>query len=303
MKSDNIAADGETKMKKILCLCVAASLSLAVQAQEPPPETAESAEAEAPVSEQAEPLQAADAAAEPTAEGEAAAVAAESEPEAQAEPESEPESAAAEEIPVDALTEEPTPAPCDTWRCRIAGFFGLGGDAAPAAEDEEAEAEPTRLYVGLDVASVDVSLSNPALTAGFGAAQLDSDFIRARVGWRVFEQLGLELHVGAEGDDGRDAGSAAISGYTGLFLVPSGSVLDTVDVSALIGYASLDVERPGRSAGLSGAAYGVNVELPLRRFGETLPDLRLGTGYMVYAADREARVHGAHLGLRYDFSF
>lgn len=281
-------------MKKILCLCVAACLSFTLHAQEPTPEDVSADET--PMSEASAAEVGQDA---PIEDETAAAEGAAAEPS----DDSASESAAAEEIPVEPIEEAPTPEPCESWRCRIADFFGFGADAPAAAADEAEEVEPTRLYAGLDFASVDVSFSSPALTAGFGRAKLDSDFLRARLGWSVFEQLAVELHLGAEGDDGRDAGSAAVAGYAGVFLVPGRTMLDIVDVSALLGYARLDVERPGFSSGRSGAAYGVNIELPLRRVVETLPDLRVGTGFVVYAADREARVYGAHLGLRYDFEF
>lgn len=155
------------------------------------------------------------------------------------------------------------------------------------AEPEE-EAEPWRLYAGLDFVKT---------TVGTEAGDVDSGMYRLRVGRRVFDQIAVEFQYGADnGNDG--TGEVETDSYFGLYAVPMALALETVELAFPIGYAMTKVGDES----LSSIAYGFNAELPLRGFGEELPDLRVVLGWNIYHQSKEARVYGANLGLRYDFT-
>jgi hypothetical protein len=170
-------------------------------------------------------------------------------------------------------------------------------DADPEAQAEEpleevaaAEpAEPLALYVGADWVSSTLSRSS-------GGGDFDSGMWRARVGMRALESVGVEAHIGVDNSDG-GAGSVETDGYYGVFLVPTATVFETVELAFPVGYAqSTFGARDYRSV-----AYGLDAELPLRTFFEGLPDLRLTAGWMVYYQKTDARAYGANAGLRWDF--
>lgn len=161
-------------------------------------------------------------------------------------------------------------------------------DTIPVEEEAAEEADPWRLYVGLDAVST---------TVGTESGDVDSGMYRLRVGRRVFDQIAVEFQLGTDsGNDG--TGEVETDSYYGLYAVPMALAFDTVELAFPVGYALTDVG--GES--LSSIAYGFNAEVPLRGFGEELPDLRFVLGWNVYHQSREARVYGANLGLRYDFT-
>lgn len=168
----------------------------------------------------------------------------------------------------------------------------------PTEEEPIEDSDPLPVYVGLDLAKTTLSAST---LGGFPAGDYDSGIYRLRVGARLLEQVSFEFHYGFDaGDEG--PGEASTSTYYGLFAVPTANLFDLFEMAFPIGYAKNSVERPGASADLGSVAYGINAELPLRTFGQDWPDLRFGLGWMIYYQKRDARLYGANLGLRYDFT-
>lgn len=176
--------------------------------------------------------------------------------------------------------------------------------SAEAADDSGADmgdGEGLNLYVGAEFDSTTIDLDDDGLEAGFGGRRFDSDFAKLRLGVRLFEAVGLEIQGGvpvsnAGGDE------LETKQFFAFYFVPTGVLLDVVEVSARIGYALTTLENDGAKEDLDGMSYGVGMELPLRLFGEGMPNLRLGVGGTVYQQDRESRVYGFHGGLRYDFT-
>lgn len=163
------------------------------------------------------------------------------------------------------------------------------------------ERQPWKLYAGLNLVQPTLYLSNAAAITALGNDEFDSSFYRLRAGLRLFDVLGFELQIGQDDEEGTAAGKFKLSGYKAAFFVPTGVLFEMIEVAGLIGYTQFDAERGNFSAELGGPAYGVNVELPIRMFDESLPDVRIGGGYVVYDATNDERVAGAHFGLRYDF--
>jgi hypothetical protein len=182
-------------------------------------------------------------------------------------------------------------------------LFGSAVQPALAQDEEEAEPrEPWKLYGGLDFAQPTLSLSDAALSSRFGRRELDSNMLRLRAGVRFFSWIGVEVQLGS-GGDAQAADEYDVATYGGVFFVPTGLLFDTIEVAALVGLTQLKAERGNVSETFGGPAFGVNVELPLRGLMESLPDLRLGVGYMVYDHNNRHRIYGAHAGLRYDFQW
>lgn len=259
-------------MKKLGILLAGTLAAFAAQAQDPAPEAAP---AEAAPTEAAAPADAAPATAEP-APADTAATAAPAEPAA---------------APAEAASTEAAPA-----------------EAAPA-EATPSDAKPWRFYAGYDRAHINmrVSTSNPASTTPpslqtrFGGDSFSSNFNRLRAGIRLLEFIGLEAHYGFKGDDGKDPGVVGVDKSYGFYVVPTGTFLNTVEISAVLGYSKIDLQRGNASEEFKGASYGVNAELPLKQFFGSLPDLRVGFGGMVYHQKDDARIYGTHFGVRYDF--
>ncbi|HSW12856.1 MAG TPA: hypothetical protein VLI06_08460 [Solimonas sp.] len=259
----------------------------------------------------------------------AAAETAEAAP-AEAAPEAAAEAAPAEEAaPADATAEA---APAEAAPAEEAAPADVAAEAAPAEEAAVAEApveeappaeevvaeeapaeeapaeetasedsgEPFFLHVGVDMAEVDFSLSDE-LETKFGSADLDSSMYRLRVGMRLLEAVGLELQYGLSDDDGTDAGTIEIGEYYGVFLVPTGSLFELIEVSTPIGYSFIKGERGSASHEFDGVSYGLQLELPITLDSEWLPDIRIGGGGQVYQASHESRVYGYHFGVRLDF--
>jgi len=179
--------------------------------------------------------------------------------------------------------------------------------AAPAAEPaaegveevpaDEAPAEPWKLYLGVDNVNTTIALSVPPTVP---ANEFHSTMIRARVGMRVLEAVGLELHYGADRAD-EEKGEVATDAYYGVYFVPTATVLDFLELAFPVGYGRSEFDDSGEALGSIG--YGIDAEIPIRGFYDGLPDVRLTGGWMVYYQKSDARVYGANLGLRYDFSF
>lgn len=158
------------------------------------------------------------------------------------------------------------------------------------------------LYVGLEFDQTKVDVDDEALEAELGGnSRFDADFYKLRLGARIFEGVGVEFQAGFPASDA-SADELEVKQFYGLYLVPTGVVLETVEVSVRLGYAFVELENELGSEETDGASFGLAAELPLRRFGEGLPDLRFGIGATVYQEERSGRMYGFHGGLRYDFS-
>lgn len=156
------------------------------------------------------------------------------------------------------------------------------------------------LYVGVEFAQTKVEVSEDGLEAAFGARRFDSEFYKLRVGTRLFEGIGLEAQVGVPASDSGE-GEVETSQYYGLFLVPTGVFMNLVEISARVGYSMMTIENDLADEDLDGMSFALAIELPLRALGESLPDLRLTSSGAVFQQDRDARVYGYTVGLRYDF--
>ena len=222
-----------------------------------------------------------------------------------------PADAPADAAPAEAATTESAPAEAASTDAAPAesaettSAESSSEQTAPA--DTQSERKPFKFYVGYDYTHMNmlISSNNPpaksSLETRFGGDFFTTNFHQARAGIRLFDVIGLEAHYGFKSDDDTGAGKIRMKNYGGIYIAPTGTMLETVEVAALIGYSYMKVERPGAEETLRGISYGVNMELPIRNLWDALPDLRLGGGGMVYHRDRESRTYGAHFGLRYDF--
>lgn len=165
----------------------------------------------------------------------------------------------------------------------------------PAAEETE-PAAPWALYVGADYVNTTVSASAPPTAP---ASESESAMVRVRVGKRLFEAIGAELQFGVDQAD-EDAGEVATDAYYGLFLVPTATLFEALELGFPIGYARSEYGDSGDA--LDSIAYGAALELPIRALWDALPDVRLTSGAMVYYQKSDARVYGANFGLRFDFT-
>lgn len=167
-----------------------------------------------------------------------------------------------------------------------------------AAEETSSEpGEPLGLYVGADWVMTTLSIS----ASGNGTPnELDSGMYRARIGWRALEAVGLEAHVGLDNSDD-EPGSVETKSYYGVFVVPTATVFEVMELAFPIGYAQSTYGDDTSDEDFGSIAYGIDAELPLRTFADSLPDLRLTAGWMVYYQKSDARAYGANAGLRYDF--
>lgn len=261
---------------------------------------ADAAPAEAPAADAAAP--AADAAPADAAASDAAAPAADTPPADAAATDAAPASDAAPAADAAATDSAPatdaSAAPADA-----------SAEAAPAEAAPAEERKPWELYAGYDyvqanfLASSSSQIAAPNKANQFSTDSLHGNFHQIRAGVRVFEVIGIEAHYGVKSGsgDGKPDGMG-IKNNMGLYFVPTGTLFDTVEISALIGYASSKLEHAGKTLSIHGSSYGANLELPLRNlFGEWMPDIRLGGGFMVYHHDSQSRVYGSHFGARWDF--
>lgn len=301
-------------MKKIGVLLLGAMLSLPLWAQETavdeaPAMTDEAMPAEEVAAEEAAPAEEAAVEEAAPAEEVAAEPAAEDAPvaedtaaaEAPAEEAATTEAAPAEEAPAADLAAEAAPveeaAPAEDM---------AASEEAPAEEASSEEAasedagEPFHLYGGVDMAHLTLSLSEDALRAAYAGDDFESDFYRARIGTRIFGVIGLEAHFGQADSDGTESGEVEVGEYYGVYMVPTGTLFDVIEVSAPIGYSMLSLERGNTAEDFDGVSFGLNFEVPLF-ITEGGTGLRIGGGGTVYQADRKSRVYGYHAGLRFDF--
>jgi hypothetical protein len=171
-------------------------------------------------------------------------------------------------------------------------------EEAPAEESAEAaeESTPWLLYVGADYVNTVLSLSAPPSAP---ASEFDSSMVRVRGGWRALDGIALEAHFGIDQAD-EDAGEVTTDAYYGAFIVPNATLFDVLELAFPVGYARSEFGDSGDALG--SVAFGVDLELPIKSLWESLPDVRLTGGWMVYYQKSDARVYGANFGLRYDFS-
>lgn len=169
------------------------------------------------------------------------------------------------------------------------------------SEGEGEEGESSKFYVGGDYVWTSVSFSKDSLAADFGGEELDSKMYRVRAGMRLFEAVALEAQIGFDGGSSDDPldGEYNTQQFYGIYLVPTGVLFDLIEVGGAIGYASTRLERGDVSETLSGASFGVNLDIPL--FTSDSLELRVGGGATVFRTQNSARIHGYHAGVRIDF--
>lgn len=167
--------------------------------------------------------------------------------------------------------------------------------------DGEGGGRGLNLYVGLEFDQAKVDLDDRDTSTSLGRSRFDTDFYKIRLGARVFEGVGIEFHAGVPSSNASDR-KLEMKQFYGLYLVPTGVIMETVEVSARLGYAYVKLDSEQGSDDADGASFGLALEVPLRRFGENLPNVRIGGGGTVYQEQREGRIYGYHFGLRYDFS-
>jgi hypothetical protein len=183
---------------------------------------------------------------------------------------------------------------------------------APASEPtpveapvEEASSEPAEeespliLYVGADYGSVTVSISN---LRSFPVTDTESTIYKGRVGMRISEAIGIEAHYGKGQEDEDLPNAAQIDHYFGIYIVPTGTLLDVVEFGFPLGFAWTRISSNNEKEALDGVSYGMNMEFPIKLFVDSSPDVRLGGGGMVYQQNNSARTYGWHVGVRYDFA-
>lgn len=224
--------------------------------------------------------------------------------------------AAADATAVDATAESAEAAPADAVAADLsaesvpaeevpaeeAPVEEAAAEEAPAEETaSEDSGEPFHFYLGVDKAEITLALSDTALETAFGGDELESSMYRIRAGMRLLEAVGLELHYGVADDKDDGAKTFEIGEYYGIFVVPTGSLFELIEISVPIGYSSMKAEKGAASETFDGVSYGVNLEVPITLNSEWFPDIRIGGGGLVYRADRDSRVYGYHFGVRLDF--
>jgi hypothetical protein len=186
-----------------------------------------------------------------------------------------------------------------------------GGGGGGGGGEEEAAPEPTtykyRFYVGADLQDAKLSVSDSNGLNGLPPGGYDTKFWDVRAGYRVLKAVALEAHYGFKEQDDNDPGRFKVDNYWGIFLVPTGHVLNLFELSFPIGYVRQNITAPINNTPtdihLHSIAFGGNLEIPIREFWSALPDIRLTGGGMVYYQRSDAREYGFHYGLRYDFGF
>ena len=156
-------------------------------------------------------------------------------------------------------------------------------------------------YVGLDYDMAKIDINDKGTREALGRRRFESNFYKLRLGARIFEGVGLEFHAGFPDNDA-SARKLETKQFYALYLVPTGVLFDMVEVSARIGYAYTELESELGKDDADGASFGLGIEVPLRHFGEGMPNIRVGAGGTVYQEERDGRVFGWHGGVRYDFT-
>jgi hypothetical protein len=183
---------------------------------------------------------------------------------------------------------------------------GASEDTSTLSTDDTAVSEDSGgggrvFYVGLDYDMTKIDINDKGTRDALGRRRFESNFYKLRLGTRLFEGVGLELHAGFPDNDA-SARKLETKQFYALYLVPTGVLFDLVEVSARVGYAYTELESELGKDDADGASFGLAVELPLRHFGEGMPNLRIGAGGTVYQEERDGRVFGWHGGIRYDFT-
>ncbi len=172
-------------------------------------------------------------------------------------------------------------------------------DSAESASTDESE--PWELYVGTDYVWTRARFSQDDLITEFGGDDFDSSMVRARVGMRLFQKIGLEVQLGSGTDDAGDleADEYSTQEFYGAYLVPTGVLFDLFEVGASIGYAHTKLETATASETLSGVSFGVNIDIPL--YASEAVELRVGGGGSMFRAQNSAQISGYYAGIRVDF--
>lgn len=165
-----------------------------------------------------------------------------------------------------------------------------------------------KLYVGVDYQWLTLSVLNSRAAGGFPQQHYYGRMYDLRLGYRVYKNIGFEVHYGLDGGDDKAADGFGITRYYGVYVVPTATVLNTFELSLPIGYAFTGVKQrvSGQQeyrASINSAAFGANIELPIREFSASLPNIRITGGGVVYVQRSNAQIYGFHAGLRYDFGF
>lgn len=177
----------------------------------------------------------------------------------------------------------------------------IATDDGSSSGDDGGGGSGRTFYVGLEYDMTKIDIDDGATREALGRRRFDSNFYKLRLGARIFEGVGLEVQAGFPDNDASSSKLETKQFYA-LYLVPTGVLFDMVEVSARLGYAYTELESEVGKDDADGASFGLAVELPLRHFGEGMPNLRIGAGGTVYQEDREGRVYGWHGGIRYDFT-
>lgn len=211
------------------------------------------------------------------------------------------EAAPADASPADAVPAEEAAAPVEEAAPAEDTASAEDSGGSSGGEEDTGDAEGRKLYVGVDYDMTTVDINDGQVASALSGNRFDSDFYKLRLGTRLFEAVGLELNAGFPANNA-GAEKLETQQFYALYLVPTGVLFELIEVSARIGYAYTELQGDAGSEDADGMSFGLGVELPLRGFGGSLPDLRIGVGGTVYQEDRDGRVYGFHGGLRYDFT-
>jgi hypothetical protein len=175
-------------------------------------------------------------------------------------------------------------------------------ESAPA--EAPAESKPWIFYAGADYGMVKVSLSDisafyPNKAGGF---DYTNKVYLGRIGMRVTDAIGFELHYGRGVKDKDDPTLPYLEQTYGAYVVPTGTLLDMVEFGFPLGFSWAQIKGGGTTVTEDGVSYGMNVEFPFKLVWESLPDIRIGGGGIVYQQNNNSRVYGWHAGLRLDFA-
>ena len=177
---------------------------------------------------------------------------------------------------------------------------GSGGDE-PASQSIDEEEHPN-FYVAIDRAEAKIDLSSDGIEERFGTDELDGGFYRGHLGWRLIPGIAIEGVVGFAPDKAKAIDEFEMKKFYGAYIVPTGTVLDVLEISGRFGYSWSSAEAEnGAEKSFSGVSYGAELLFPIRVISKSLPNLRLTFGGTVFYQDRDARTMAWHYGLRYDF--
>ncbi|EIT70012.1 MULTISPECIES: hypothetical protein [Hydrocarboniphaga] len=177
---------------------------------------------------------------------------------------------------------------------------GSGGEE-PASQSIDEEEHPN-FYVAIDRAEARIDLSDDGIEDRFGTDELDGGFYRGHLGWRLIPGVAIEGLVGFAPDKAKAVDEFEMKKFYGAYIVPTGTVLDVLEISGRFGYSWSSAEAAnGAEKSFSGVSYGAELLFPIRVISKSLPNLRLTAGGTVFYQDRDARTMAWHYGLRYDF--